>query len=289
MKERALRITGGTYTALFNACANSPFPEHALKRAHHLREIMIEKMYEPNETNYNAMIKAFGRCGDLKTAFEIADEMTSKQFKIKADTICFLLQSCISDKEAGFRHSLLVWRKSIDCNIKPTLFMYNLILRCIRDCGIGDIQVTEDVIKRLLKPKNEKLLENKHYLNNSDTQLTDLNESTSNLNELTPNLLAQVPHLGNIISFSEITKPEHRLLLVGGLDGFLANMKSNKCTPDIKTYTQLLDNIPSTLAAEQNLLKLMKNHGIKLDVDFLNMLMKKRAMRFDYENAKVLN
>lgn len=79
MKKRGLVITGGTYTALFNACANSPWPlTDGLTRAQHLRDIMIEKGYEPNDTNYNAMIKAFGRCGDYSTAFSLVDEMISK-------------------------------------------------------------------------------------------------------------------------------------------------------------------------------------------------------------------
>ncbi|KAI4470255.1 2-oxoglutarate and iron-dependent oxygenase domain-containing protein 2 [Holotrichia oblita] len=83
MKQRGLKVTGGTYTALFNACANSPWPEDGLSRACHLREIMIEKGYEPNDTNYNAMIKAFGRCGDLSTAFSLVDEMQEKRYQLK--------------------------------------------------------------------------------------------------------------------------------------------------------------------------------------------------------------
>jgi len=42
-----------------------------------------------------------------------------------------------------------------------------------------------------------------------------------------------------------------RLILLGGCSGFLKNMKSNKIKPDIKTFTQLLEVIPSTLSAEK--------------------------------------
>jgi len=52
--------------------------------------------------------KAFGRTGDLLTAFSLVDEMLSKKYKLKDETFNFLLQACISDKEAGFRHALLV-------------------------------------------------------------------------------------------------------------------------------------------------------------------------------------
>ncbi|KAL4702582.1 hypothetical protein ACJJTC_016058 [Scirpophaga incertulas] len=65
------------------ACVNSPWPKNGLKHAQHLRSLMLEKQIEPNLTNYNAMIKAFGRCEDLVTAFEIVDEMLSKKIKIR--------------------------------------------------------------------------------------------------------------------------------------------------------------------------------------------------------------
>lgn len=57
MKKRALKVTASIYTALFNACANSPWPDDGLKRANHLRMLMFEKGYEPNVSNYHAMIK----------------------------------------------------------------------------------------------------------------------------------------------------------------------------------------------------------------------------------------
>ncbi|CAG9818539.1 unnamed protein product [Phaedon cochleariae] len=304
MKRRGLKVTGGTYTALFNACANSPWPADGLQRAKHLREMMLTKGYEPNDTNYNAMIKAFGRCGDLPTAFSLVDEMSSKSLAIDDGTINFLLQACIGDKEAGFRHALLVWRKLVDMHIKPSIYTYNLVLRTIRDCGLGDNEVTQDVIHKLVGRscpslpddlQNMKLLESgetdppNEEINNiqiSDSAPTNPDASIDIMSR--PNLMAPVPHLGNIVSLSEVTKPVDRLLLVGGCNGFLENMDQNGCKPDIKTFTQLLDCIPSTLAAESDLMNAMKKMKVKPDVDFYNMLIKKRSMRFDYDNAKLV-
>ena len=63
-----------------------------------------------NEGNF--LIKfhaaAFGWCGDLKTAFCLVDEMIENKVEVSTFTINFLLQACVSDKEAGFRHALLV-------------------------------------------------------------------------------------------------------------------------------------------------------------------------------------
>lgn len=290
MKKRGLQPMGGTYTALFNACANSPWIKDGLTRAVHLRELMVEKRHQPNSTTYNAMIKAFGRCGDLKTAFEIVDEMVAKKLRITDDTINFLLQASISDKTAGFRHALLVWRKFIERNIQPTVFSYNLMLRSVRECGLGDIETCKDVMGKIaqsetnsFEPEAEKVM-----LQSDDIHVQSEMQEHRVTNEATElNLLTKIPYLGNIVSIAEITKPEERLLLVGGLTGFLRNMQENKCTPDIKTFTLLLDCIPSTLAAENKLLAAMKNSDVKPDIDFYNMLMKKRSMRLDYENAKV--
>uniref|UniRef100_A0A1Y1K6Z0 Pentacotripeptide-repeat region of PRORP domain-containing protein n=1 Tax=Photinus pyralis TaxID=7054 RepID=A0A1Y1K6Z0_PHOPY len=276
MKRRGLDVTPGTYTALFNACANSPWPTtDGLSRATHLLNNLREKMYIPNLTNYNVMIKAFGRAGDLTTAFSLVDEMSARHIGIMDDTFNFLLQACITDKEAGFRHALLVWRKLVRRKIKPSLFTYNLMLRCIRDCGLGDISVTTDVINTLLEEGRPEL-----RLLESDT--------TQQANALieTPNLMAPVPCLGNILLLSTVLKAEDRLLLVGGWSGFLENMADHNCTPDVKTFTQLLDSVPPTRAAEADLLRALKAKGVKPDVDFFNMLIKKRSCRFDYEGCK---
>lgn len=129
MKQRGLNVTGGTYTSLFNACAMSPWLQDGLNKAQRLREIMAEKGYEPNPMNYNAMIKAFGRCGDIKTAFQLADTMLQKKLPVNTETFNFLLQACASDKEFGFRHALLTWHKMRRSSTSPDQFSFRLMLR----------------------------------------------------------------------------------------------------------------------------------------------------------------
>lgn len=343
MKRRGLPVMGGTYTALFNACSNSPWClTDGLTRAKHLYEIMTEKGYEPNDTTYNAMIKAFGRCGDLTTSFLIVDQMLSKGLKLKSETITFLLQACISDQDAGFRHALLVWRKLVDKKIKPSVYTYNTFLRSIRDCGLGDIETTKDVINKILPSKDGELLlalsgenssilslskvhstenadkitslapntpsssenpvENPNKIGHAQEHLTeDIHDggnkiefvshtkiqNDSNLASNRPNLMATVPRLGSLLSLSEVKEPHERLLLVGGMKGFLESMDKNQCVPDIKTFTQLLECIPGSLTAEQELLAALKKLNVVPDISFYNILMKKRSMRCDYEGAKV--
>ncbi|KPJ12301.1 Pentatricopeptide repeat-containing protein 1 [Papilio machaon] len=154
MKRRALKPTGDTYTCLFEACINSPWPLDGLKNAKHLRELMIEKGVEPNITNYNVMIKAFGRCGDLPMAFKIVDEMMSKKIKIRVHTFNHLLHACINDKEHGLRHALLVWRKMLSMREKPNVYTFNLMLKCVKDCNLG----SKDDIKTLIEAIQEQVM-----------------------------------------------------------------------------------------------------------------------------------
>lgn len=288
MKQRDLKVTGGTYTSLFNACSNSPYLSDGLSKANRLREIMLEKGYEPNASNYNSMIKAFGRCGDPKTGFLLIDEMIGKNMEVKVDSFNFLLQACVSDKEYGFRHALLVWHKMFQKRLTPDLYSFNLLLKCVRESGLGDLQSLEEVLSKILRPRIESH-QNKVYLdgekqidlgNLPSIQRPDTQQETS------PNLISMNPHLGTLVSLSEVKKPEDRLLLIGGASGFLKEMGLAKITPDIKTFTQLLEVIPSTVTSEKQLIATIRKLGIKCDIDFFNILIKKRSMRYDYESAR---
>ncbi|XP_052896229.1 pentatricopeptide repeat-containing protein 1, mitochondrial [Anopheles moucheti] len=304
MKQHGLKVTGGTYTSLFNACAISPFLEDGLKRANYLREIMIEKGYEPNETNYNAMIKAYGRCGDLMTAFQLVDEMVARRLNVATDTFNFLLQACISDREYGFRHALLVWHRMHRMKIGPDRYSFNLLLRCVRDCQLGELETMEQVIEQILSQSiahpqqqlatveaNEGALAEKEQPTAESTPSLQINyvnnELTDRLNhEGVPDLLSPNPHLGSLVKLGEVRKAEDRLLLLGGSSNVFAEMKRCNVEPDVRTMTELLDVIPPTYAAEKQLLTTIKQLKLACDIDFFNILIKKRSMRFDYEGAR---
>ena len=287
MRQRGLKVTGATYTSLFNACANAPWSQDGLIKARRLREILLEKGFEPNISNYNVMIKAFGRCKDLKTAFLIVDEMTDKNMPISVETFNFMLQGCVSDKEFGFRHALLVWHKMYQRSLKPDIFSFNLMLRCCRDTQFGDVESMEQVLQTILLANPQKEPQIRIEAHGSEEGGKLITAGGDNLkSEGTPNLLAPRPHLGNLISLAEVKKPDDKLLLLGGFSGFLETMKSFDVKPDIKTYTELIEVIPSTISAENRLLKQLKKHEIKCDVDFFNILMKKRCMRFDYDSSR---
>lgn len=59
MKKTQVKPTHSTYTGLFNACANTPFPEDGIMRVNNLRRELVEKGIELNGINYHALIKGW--------------------------------------------------------------------------------------------------------------------------------------------------------------------------------------------------------------------------------------
>lgn len=308
MKQRDLKTTGATYTALFTACAKSPYLDDGLQRARHLREVILEKGYILNTTNYNAMIMAFGRCGDLETAFELVDEMKEKKMQIDLRSFNFLLQAAATDRELGFRHALLVWQKIYRHGMQPDIYSFNLMLTCTRNCGIGDVETMQNVIgsilfssKKSIKPPTNTIKRDKHgdqeliVIGREEQQDDDEHAASSDKQvnirkheqDQSPNLIAKLPHLGSTVALGEIKTAVDRFTLIGGLRGFLKEMDQTKQLPSVKTFSQLLEVIPQTHAAEKQLLLLMREYGVRTDVDFFNILMKQRTARKDYEGARV--
>ncbi|CAH4028802.1 unnamed protein product [Pieris brassicae] len=337
MKKRALKPTGDTYTCLFEACMNSPWKENGLKYARNLRNLMIEKGIEPNLTNYNVMIKAFGRCGDLPMAFKIVDEMISKKIKIRVHTFNHLLHACITDKESGLRHALIVWRKMLTLREKPNIYSFNLILKCVKECNLGckeDIQELINIIQatipqannksnkplhidsskekpskdeiKLLSPSSDIKLQNTYDQSANELLSIPLNEEQDNTrqtkensitlrfvtqntpsitNQSVPNLLSQTLQLEQVYGLQEVNTVQDKFAIVGGQDDFLEQMAFYSVKPDIKIFTQMLEVIENNIEAENKVLCTIKSMKLLPDIEFYNMLIKKRCLRLHYDNA----
>lgn len=315
MKKRGLRVSNPIYVGLFSACANNTvYPAHALKLAENLRKILIQMGWNANELIYNAMIKAFGRCGDFTTAFQLVDEMKEKKLRLKIDTINHLLHVCCSDKEYGFRHALHVWHKMYRRKLVPDVHSFNLMVRCSRDCSIGDVEEMRRVIATILsnskasvklkanRQKEILFIEDKpsQPINATpqDSNIIESDETNSNVNLETeadtkevcdqmPNFITKLPHLGSIVQLSMVKTANDRFMLLGGLDAFIAELEETKVRPDTKTFSLLLDVIESTTDAENDLIQKMRYMRVRADTDFFNLLMKRRILRKDYDGAKV--
>ena len=109
MKSRGLTPSDVTFTSLFNACAESPWPlTDGISRLHKLHSQLKEKEIVVNQITQHAMIKAFAKCGDLPVAFDLFKELLDSGVKLKSQSFAFLLFACAGDKECGLMYAIEV-------------------------------------------------------------------------------------------------------------------------------------------------------------------------------------
>lgn len=105
----------------------------------------------------------------------------------------------------------------ISKRVRPSLYTYNLLLKCTRECSIGDEFETRKIIGQIIDDPH--LLSTKSRFENSNNSEkiypnTTL-KSIDNDNELSfienrPNLLDAKPYFGNIVAISEINTSVER-------------------------------------------------------------------------------
>lgn len=285
-KKRGLQPNAATYTSLFNACAegrNEIALEHLIK----LRHSLYEQQFPLNDTHYNAMVKAYSWNNQIAEAFKLVDEMRDNNIPIKEGTYNSLFHAAITDKEAGLRHGLIIWHIMRLKKINPSLTTYNLLLRTIRDTNLGNLKLDDVFVSGWQKGK----------IVLKEGERPDLLASPPVLNTLLiPSAEKEVTqeHTQDDINSKKIKSislndvfVSNRLILFGGLEGFLNRMAYCRVKPDIKTITLLLDLIPNSKEAEDLLIEIAEKRDVTLDIDFFNMLIKRRSMRSDYKGAKV--
>ncbi|XP_029174644.1 pentatricopeptide repeat-containing protein 1, mitochondrial [Nylanderia fulva] len=283
-KKHGLQPNAATYTCLFNVCAVCDRTEEALEHLNKLRQSLYEKQFPLNNTHYNAMMKAYSWHNRLTEAFQLADEMRDNNIPIKEITYNSLFHAAIADKEAGLRHALIIWHLMRLKKVNPSLTTYNLLLRTIRDSGLGNLKLDDVLISgweksRIVLAEGERpnLLASPPVLS-SMLLLTDKGQ-VAQRGDADPREQVESINLNDVFV-------NNRLILFGGLEGFLNKMDRSKVNPDIKTITLLLYVIPNTTQAENLLIEIAEKRNIELDIDFFNMVIKRRSLRFDYKSAK---
>lgn len=289
MKRFELKPTKSAVTGLFNACANcSHTAEYGLKQALQIREQLQLAGYEFNDIQYNVMIKAFARLGDMATARTTLQEMTDKGHTVSLETYSMLLMGCISNKNAGLLEGTRMMHRMLQSGSSIDLPVINLFLRCIRDCEISQEDVLQISSSQFIATSNS----NRNLqLIESGLTVTDPEKVPSQLELMTatpsynlierddslPNLLTGA-NLNQIISidFASLSRPANRFLLFGGVQGFVKLMDSNGIKPSLKTITMFVDLMhPKEALAQMRLL--LERYHLKADIYLYNVLLKKVA------------
>ncbi|XP_029916933.1 pentatricopeptide repeat-containing protein 1, mitochondrial [Myripristis murdjan] len=146
MKKRGLVASDATYTALFNACAESPWKQTGLQQALHLEQELRRKNYPLSSITYHALLKTHAVTNHLQACIHTLREMRQNGHALTQETFHYLLMACLKDKEAGFRLALQIWRQMLRSGIRPDSTNYNLLLRTARDCGVGDLALATDLL-----------------------------------------------------------------------------------------------------------------------------------------------
>ncbi|XP_051242563.1 pentatricopeptide repeat-containing protein 1, mitochondrial [Dicentrarchus labrax] len=104
-----------------------------------------------------------------------------------------------------------------------------------------------------------------------------------------PNLLDLFEgNRGGVVSFGTVDGASDRLALLGGAKGFLEKMEASKLSPDLRTLTLLANMMDPGQESLQLLLKVAKQHKVKLDVVFFNSGIQRAAKANDLDGAKAV-
>lgn len=324
MKKRGLDANDATYTALFNACAESPSKQAGLQQALKLEQELRRKNHPLSTITYHAVLKVHAVTNHLQACIQTLREMLENGHAVTQETFHYLLMGCFKDKETGFRLALQVWRQMLRSGILPDSKNYNLLLRTARDCGLGDPALATAVLLRTDREKESKdvsesrrkdvididLLERQLFIQpdpkqdsieefNSRQDSTHLIPVRQTENVSLPVELAaesSAPNLlelfegkrGTVVSLGTVDEASDRLALIGGTKGFLEKMEANGLSPDLKTLTLLADTMESGYQSLQVLLKVAKEHRVKLDIAFFNSVIRRSARAGDLEGAKAV-
>lgn len=270
------------------------------KKLKHLRKTMAVNGFKMNAKLYNAMIRCYIGDDQWKVGLSLADTAVSNGFAFDADTMNYLLAGYGHVEIDGFYRCLEIWHEMKRMRSKVNTFGMNGLLRSIRNCEHFDMVKMLETLDRI---KATVPSENGHSQGNveisgeneiSQEHSSEIPVDTSNDDKNSirddgrPELLADPRKIGRLFPLGSVTKPQHILLVLGGLSGILRAIKSNGIEPNEETILTLLTIAPNTTAVEEKMYTLMKQHRLDSNEEqFMERLLERRCMRQDFKATLV--
>jgi pentatricopeptide repeat protein len=126
---------------MFSACARAgPKSTEILKK---LRDEIERRNVHLEKISTNALMAALAACGFHDDTWDIYNGMIERAVNPDPQTFTSLLVATTHDKVGGFEAAQRAWS---EMSIPPDLHCFNVLLQCIRDCGI-DPSILERVDK----------------------------------------------------------------------------------------------------------------------------------------------
>lgn len=283
MIERRLPVPLDTIDKLIKSCE---LLTQSSKKVNLINRFLTRTKQKPNASIYNGMIRCYIRSGQWKEGLALVNLMKADGFELDNKTLPVILDGWSHEPERGFRKVLEIWHEMHRNGCKVNVDTLNALLNCIQKCEIGDIDKLNKVIEMIRLKYNESSKKTTENLLSSE-QNEKNNGTPKYVSDGRPKLLHFPPLKGYLVPFETVNDPQKRLLILGGLSGFLEIIKSNEIIPTLNTIQLLLDVIPNTIHAENKVISLIKTHNLTLNLEFYQQILMRMSIRQDFEGAKV--
>ena len=229
------------------------------------------------------MIRIHNRAKQWPTGFELANEMVQHKIDYEFDTINSMLDVCKYDKINGFSRLLEIWHEMHRLRYTPNTHTLDAILNAAHRCEVNDVDKLLETVESI-KAKWQTV--------SQETSSTECNEiakiEKESIDDGRPNLLKIPPEIGRLVPLQNVTKPEDRLLILGGITGIFQMIKTYEITPTLDTVKALLEVAPNSFSAQQRAIRLLKKYNIPPDVHLFYVLLTRVVARQNFEAAMVI-
>lgn len=311
MKKHGLIPTDHTYTSMLSACAETgPTAVAILEK---VEKEIERRSVRLNNIGMNAHISALASCQRHQDALKVYLDMSKVGVAPDVHTYSGLLLASTRDRVGGMIVAQRVWQEMGGLSCKPDMYIYNLLLQCLRDAGLEGSHVYKTTDQSDLKriPHLDLACDvkrtHKHSVvsKNVENRCTEMKQLTND-NRMSQFISVRrtekfdfvltrdqklTLNLGYVIKSNTPKEPPHdqgkvlpiRWLEEHSVDILFHSLKIERLRPDIRLFNLLIQLVldPSPV------LKRMEVCGIALDERVILTAVKLQARLGSVEGARV--